>query len=135
MKLNPSPNGQLCSLETTGTFVHMVWDCPGVRDFWSMVSNRMSIVLERTIPCSPTILLLKDFTGLDHSSTRKVRVDECCVLSHLCMCNCLMSNVVLFAFMSYWCCLICVYVKCCMLSYLCKCLTVFYTSICLLYKS
>ena len=45
MKLNPSPNCQLCSLETTGTFVHMVWDCPGVRDFWSMVSNRMSIVL------------------------------------------------------------------------------------------
>ena len=45
----------------------MVWDCPGVRDFWSMVSNRMSIVLERTIPCSPTILLLNDFTGLDLS--------------------------------------------------------------------
>ena len=66
-KLNPSPNCQLCSLETTGTFVHMVWDCPGVRDFWSMVSNRMSIVLERTIPCSPTILLLNDFTGLDLS--------------------------------------------------------------------
>ena len=31
------------------------------------------------------------------------------VSSHLCMCNCLMSNVVLFAFMPYW----------CMLSYLC----------------
>ena len=67
MKLNPSPNRQLCSLETTGTFVHMVWDCPGVRDFWSMVSNRMSIVLECTRPCSPTILSLDDFTGLDLS--------------------------------------------------------------------
>ena len=42
-------------------------------------------------------------------STLVWRVDECCVWSHLCMCNCLMSNVVLFAFMSYW----------CMFSYLC----------------
>ena len=67
MKLNPSPNCQLCSLGTIGTFVHMVWECPGVSDFWSMVSNRMSIVLGRTIPCSPTILLLRDFTGLDLS--------------------------------------------------------------------
>ena len=41
----------------------------------------------------------------------EVVVDECCVLSHLCKCNCLMSNVVLFAFMSYW----------CMMSYLCLC--------------
>ena len=67
MKLNPSPNCQLCSLGTIGTFVHMVWECPGVSDFWSMVSNRMSIVLGRTIHCSPTILLLSDFTGLDLS--------------------------------------------------------------------
>ena len=67
MKLNPSLNCQLSSLGTTGTFVYMVWDCPGVRDFWSMVSNKMSIVFGRTIPCSPIIFLLSDFTGLDLS--------------------------------------------------------------------
>lgn len=49
MRLRPSPRCQLCSLGATGTFVHMVWDCPAVRDFWDVFSNKMSIVLERTI--------------------------------------------------------------------------------------
>ena len=43
----------------------MVLECPGVREFWTKVSNKMSIVLKRTIPCSPIVLMLNDFTGLD----------------------------------------------------------------------
>ena len=67
MQRNSSPNCQLCSLGTTGTFIHMVWDCPGVKSFWSMVSDRLSRALGCTIPCVPTLLLLNDLTDLDLS--------------------------------------------------------------------
>ena len=62
-----SPNCQLCTPNTIGTFIHMVWGCPGVQSFWTMVTNKLSEVLGSSIPCSPTILLLKDITGLDLS--------------------------------------------------------------------
>ena len=45
----------------------MVWDCPGVHTFWEMVSKKISTILDSTIPCSPRILLLNDFTELDLS--------------------------------------------------------------------
>lgn len=67
MKRKQSPTCELCSSGATGTFLHMVWDCPGVQMFWEMVSQKMSPILNHTIPCSPRILLLNDFSELDIS--------------------------------------------------------------------
>ena len=61
----PSPNCQLCPLQVTGNFIHMMWECPPVRRFWDEVSTTMSNVTGHRIPTSPSVLLLNDLTGLD----------------------------------------------------------------------
>lgn len=66
MKLAQNPNCQLRSLGTTDTFIHMLWECPAISLFWSTVTSRLFEVLGITMPFSPVILLLNDFTGLKH---------------------------------------------------------------------
>ena len=34
MKIIPSPNCHLCTLNVSGTFLHMFWECPNVFAFW-----------------------------------------------------------------------------------------------------
>ena len=63
--LQDSPECQLCSLRVTGTFIHMMWECPPVKQFWNRIINTMSNVTGHRIPISPTVLLLNDITGLD----------------------------------------------------------------------
>ena len=65
MKLETSLDCQLCSLRVTGTFIHMMWECAPVKQFWYRIADTMSNVTGHIIPASPTILLLDDFTGLD----------------------------------------------------------------------
>lgn len=36
MKLFGSPNCTLCSSNVWGTFFHMIWECPGIADFWAV---------------------------------------------------------------------------------------------------
>ena len=61
----PTPECLLCPLQVTGTFIHMMWECPPVEQFWNRITSTMSIVTGHKIPTSPTVLLLNDFTGLD----------------------------------------------------------------------
>ena len=67
MKLAPNPNCELCGGLRVGSFLHMVWDCPEVKMFWSKVANKLSYVLGTQVPVSPKLLLLNDLTGLDLS--------------------------------------------------------------------
>ena len=69
MKLAQSPHCELCPLKTTGTFIHMIWECHAVSLFWNSVVNKMSSIFGFPIPCSPIVLLLNDFSTL--SLTRK----------------------------------------------------------------
>ena len=64
-KALPSPNCTLCSQKSLGTFFHMVWECPGIADFWKKVCSALSIILSKQIPYSPTFLLLNDTSNLD----------------------------------------------------------------------
>ena len=65
MKVEASPDCQLCSLHVTGTFIHTMWECPPVKQFWYRIADTMSNVTGHNIPPSPTVMLLNDLTGLD----------------------------------------------------------------------
>lgn len=41
-KQSPSPNCDLCSLNTLGTYKHMIWDCPD--DFWRKVFSLTRLI-------------------------------------------------------------------------------------------
>ena len=71
MGLTQSPLCTLCNQEAMGTFMHMFWDCPGVSTFWSQVSTDLSLVVQEDIPCSPSLLLLNDFSSLNISPQSK----------------------------------------------------------------
>ena len=69
-KLQPpklTPNCELCGDHREGSFLHMVWDCPDVKMFWSMVANKLSDAIGTHVPVSPKLLLLNDLSGLDLS--------------------------------------------------------------------
>jgi len=73
MKLSTSPNCNLCSLNTLGTFKHMIWDCPEVFGFWRKVTVTLSSMIDKPIPLEPTLLLLNDDSHLGlNEKQRKV---------------------------------------------------------------
>ena len=65
MRLAASPNCTLCSLNATGTFIHMMWECPTVKTFWEQIVKYLSKVLQKQIPCCPKLLLLNDDISLN----------------------------------------------------------------------
>ena len=65
MKVEASPDCQLCSLHVTGTFIHTMWECPPVKHFWYRIADTMSNITGHNIPPSPTVMLLNDLSDLD----------------------------------------------------------------------
>ena len=72
------PTCTLCTLGTTGTFVHMYWECPTAATFWVIVADVLSNLISMTIPISIPVLLLNDFSSLSMSKELK-----CIVLAGL----------------------------------------------------
>lgn len=60
MKLTISPNCLLCSLNISGSFLHMMWECSPVKYFWEQIAKYLSKVLQTNIPCCPELMLLND---------------------------------------------------------------------------
>ena len=71
MRLLSSPNCTLCSSNALGTFFHIMWECPGVMHFWSMVAAELSSLLSVVIPPSPSVLLLNDISQLHLRAPQK----------------------------------------------------------------
>lgn len=63
MKIVPSPNCDLCTLNVPGSFLHMFWECPNEFAFW----RHLCSMLEVNIPLSLTLLLLNDDSNLELS--------------------------------------------------------------------
>ena len=54
-----------------GTYVHMMWECPGVSTFWAAVASFLSDIIELDVPCLPHILLLNDDSSLNITLHKK----------------------------------------------------------------
>ena len=73
MGLAPDPYCSFCAPGTLGSFVHTVWECPGVFEFWGKVINTLTDILEIQFPMDPYVHLLNDDSNLDLTvKTRKV---------------------------------------------------------------
>lgn len=68
----------LCSLGAVGTFIHMIWECPPVIQFWNVVANMLSDFVNVKIPVSIPVLILNDLSSLCIS-----KLEKCVVLSGL----------------------------------------------------
>lgn len=64
MKFKDKPNCTLCFTGTVGTFFHMIWECPGVANFWKMVQSELSLLMSTPIPLSPSVFILNDLSQL-----------------------------------------------------------------------
>ena len=71
MRLTTSPNCTFCSLNVTGTFLHMMWECSTVQIFWEQIVIYLSKVLQKQIPCCPKLLLLNDDSSLILSTVQR----------------------------------------------------------------
>jgi len=58
----------MCS---TGTFLHMMWECPPVAQFWTQVAARLSDLVSAAIPVTVPVLLLNNLTMLNLNSQHK----------------------------------------------------------------
>lgn len=65
MNRDRSPDCPSCP-GTTGTFIHMVWECPTVRRVWEEVSAMLSEFAGRLIPCTLGVCLLSILRGTKH---------------------------------------------------------------------
>ena len=60
MNLSTTPNCSFCPLNVSGTFLHMMWECPKVQYFWVQVVKFLSDKFQLNIPCCPKYMLLND---------------------------------------------------------------------------
>lgn len=71
MKLITDPSCSLCSLKVSGTFLHMMWNCPPVSQFWSKVAAKLSDLVSVTIPVTIPVLLLIDLSEINITKLKK----------------------------------------------------------------
>lgn len=64
MKVKADPKCTLCPVGAIGTFYHMVWECPGVVRFWELVADKLSAMLQVTVPLAPSVLILNELSQL-----------------------------------------------------------------------
>ena len=71
MKLITDPLCSLCSMKASGTFLHMMWNCPPVSQFWSKVAAKLSELVSVTIPVTIPVLLLIDLSQVNITKLKK----------------------------------------------------------------
>lgn len=53
-----SPNTCWRCQHSVGTLMHIWWDCPRIRGYWSQISSTINQITNTKIPCKPEIFLL-----------------------------------------------------------------------------
>ncbi len=68
VKLQPNFNCHICNTASSGTFLHMFWECPIVINLWTHVNLVLSSLLQIDWLANPSLCLLNDDSGLCISS-------------------------------------------------------------------
>ncbi len=71
MKLQSNFNCHICNTTSSGTFLHMFWECPVVISLWTHVNLVLSSLLRIDWSVNPSLCLLNDDSDLCISSMRK----------------------------------------------------------------
>ncbi len=71
MKLQSNLNCHICNTTSSGTFLHMFWECPVVISLWTHVNLVLSSLLWIDRSVNPSLCLLNDDSGLCISSMQK----------------------------------------------------------------
>ncbi len=64
-------NCHICNTASSGTFLHMFWECPVVISLWTHVNLVLSSLLRIDWSVNPSLCLLNDDSGLCISSMQK----------------------------------------------------------------
>ncbi len=76
MKLQSNLNCHICNTTSSGTFLHMFWECPVVISLWTHVNLVLSSLLRIDWSVNPSLCFLNDDSGLCISSCKR----EFCLL-------------------------------------------------------
>ncbi len=68
IKLQPNFNCHICNTASSGTFLHMFWECPIVTTLWRHVNLVLLSLLQIDWFVNPSLCLLNDDSGLYISS-------------------------------------------------------------------
>ncbi len=71
MKLQSNCNCHICNTTSSGTFLHMFWECPVVISLWTHVNLVLSALLRIDWSVNPSLCLLNDDSGLCISSMQR----------------------------------------------------------------
>ncbi len=71
MKLQSNFNCHICNTTSSGTFLHMFWECPVVISLWTHVNLVLSSLLRIDWSVNPSLCLLNDDSDLCISSMQK----------------------------------------------------------------
>ncbi len=71
MKLQSNLNCHICNTTSSGTFLHMFWECPVVISLWTHVNLVLSSLLRIDWSVNPSLCLLDDDSGLCISSMQR----------------------------------------------------------------
>ncbi len=71
LKLQSNLNCHICNTTSSGTFLHMFWECPVVISLWTHVNLVLSSLLRIDWSVNPSLCLLNDDSGLCISSMQK----------------------------------------------------------------
>ena len=71
MKVINSPLCTFCTLKDEGTYLHMIWECSPVCQFWNKSASKLSALINDTIPVTISVLILNDLSAPQLSNMQK----------------------------------------------------------------
>lgn len=74
-KHNPSSLCLRCGL-VEGTFLHSIWQCSKVQEFWQGIWNALSTIHGVTLPMDPEICLLGNLSNSNHTDSHSIKLPE-----------------------------------------------------------
>ncbi|WP_242641729.1 hypothetical protein, partial [Candidatus Ichthyocystis sparus] len=81
IKLSPSPHCKLCDLNQIGTFLHIMWECPSVQNFWQQIVKHLHNALGLEIDLSPKCMLLNDDSGQNLNHMQRLLWLSACIVA------------------------------------------------------
>ena len=58
-------------MQAQGTYLHMIWDCSPVYQFWNNIASCLSTLINDTVPVNISVLILDDLSTLHVSKMLK----------------------------------------------------------------
>uniref|UniRef100_A0A3Q3FG90 SPRY-associated domain-containing protein n=1 Tax=Labrus bergylta TaxID=56723 RepID=A0A3Q3FG90_9LABR len=71
MELSDTNNCSVCPPNTLDDYMHAIWHCPPIQQFWNQITTKLSLILNCRVPLSPSLCILGNTLSITLPNNQK----------------------------------------------------------------